>query len=299
MRVPLTAMRRAPGMLLVLFVSMLWPATALGVDGDGETTFTVPLKGGNGLSVKFEADDDEIELTVRKREGGQFVVYSAPGKVSPEGVTVDFGRFGEFVADYEPFRTLQTREPNKHCVGEPRTTTEGYFRGTIRLIGERGYFRIEATRVKGTLVHVPERECDFGSVSASRAPTREGDGEAALTASSPHDRIQFLAGASRKEDERPYAYFFATSAEVQEGVGIVRFTYARSRSAGFEFDHQRGSAFLDPPAPFAGSAHFKRRAKARDDWSGSLTAPLLGLGRVRLASPEFRAHLSPELPGFE
>ena len=292
-------MGRAPRtLLLVLVAACLQPATAFGVDGDGETTFTVPLQANHGLSAKLEADDDEIELKVSKR--GQQAVYFAQGEVSAEGVAAKFGRFGEFVVDYQPFRTLSTREPGRRCEGEPITTTEGFFRGTLRFRGERNYVHIEAARVKGTLVLSPKWSCDYGSAGASRARGRVVDeDEATLSASSHRDSIRFAAIGSRKGDERPYTSFFAASQEVREGIGISRFTYAGRRAAGFEFDNRRGTALVDPPAPFAGSARYVRRPDARDGWSGSLTAPLLGLGRVRLAGPDFDARMVPRLPQFE
>jgi hypothetical protein len=295
-------MRRASGALLIVLASMMWPAMALGVDGDGETTFTVPLEGGKGLSVKFEADDDEIELTVRKQGMVQFAIYSAPGEVSPERVAVDFGRFGEFVADYEPFRTLETRKPGRHCVGEPSTRMEGFFRGTIRLRGERGYFHVEATRVKGTLAHVPERECDYPweddlQVRGRRA-IEEQKAEATLAASSPKKSIRFAAVGSHLDGERPFNSFYALGFERREGVSVIRYTFARSRTAGFEFDHDSGTARVDPPAPFAGSARYVDRPNVRERWRGSLTAPLLGLGRVHLAGSGFRANLVPRTPEF-
>src|SRR5690349_24076676 len=92
-------------MLLVLVALGLQPAAAFAVDGDGEVTFTVPFQASHGLSVKLEADDDEIELMVNK--GGQFALYFAEGEVTREGIAVKFGDFGEFVVDYEPFRTLE------------------------------------------------------------------------------------------------------------------------------------------------------------------------------------------------
>jgi hypothetical protein len=291
-------MGRAPRtLLLVLLAAGLQPATAFGVDGDGETTFAVPLQANNGLSAKLEADDDEIELKVSKR--GQQAVYFAQGEVTAERIAVKFGSFGEFVVDYQPFRTLSTREPGRHCEGEPITTTEGYFRGTLRFRGERNYVHIEAARVKGTLVLSPKWSCDYGSAGVSWARGREGDDKATLTASSQRDSIRFAAIGSRKEDERPYTYFFAASQEVREGTGISRFTYAGRRTAGFEFDNRRGTAAVDPPAPFAGSARYLRRPDARNGWSGSLTAPLLGLGRVRLAGPGFDVRMVPRLPQFE
>jgi hypothetical protein len=287
-------------LLLVLLALVLQPATALGVDGDGETTFKVPLRAApdHGLFVKLEADDDEIELVVSKK--GQQAVYFAKGEVSAEGILVKFGPFGEFDVDYEPFRTLDTREPNRHCEGEPWTTTEGFFRGTLRFRGEGGYVRVEAARVKGTLELHPEWSCDYSSAGASRVRGREGeDDKATLVARKRHSSIRFGVFGSRQAEEKPYTAFFAVSQEIREGVGISRFTYAGSRSAAFRFDNRRGTAFVDPPAPFAGSAHYLRRRHARDSWRGSLTAPLLGLGRVRLAGPGFDAWMVPRLPAFE
>lgn len=285
-------------LLLVLLAFALQPAVALGVDGDGETTFAVPLQASHGLSAKLEADEDEIQLTVRK--GGQQAVYFSQGEVTAEGIAAKFGRLGEFVVDYQPFRTLQTREPGRRCEGEPWTTTEGFLRGTLRFRGERDYVRIEASRVKGTLTLHPQWECDYGRARASRARDGEAaEDKATLVAHSPRSSVRFGTFSSREEDERPYAYFFAVSQEVREGIGISRFTFAGTRSSGFEFDNRLGTAFVDPPAPFSGSAHYRRRPNARDAWSGSLSAPLLGLGRVRLAGPGFRARMVPQLPRFE
>jgi len=286
-------------LLLILLILGSQPAMALGeVDGDGETTFTVPLHASHGLSIKLEADDDEIQVTVRKGAEQQ-AVYSAPGEVSAEGISVHFGALGEFVVAYQPFRTLETHGPNRHCEGEPATTTEGYLRGTMRFRGEGDYVQIEASRAKGTLVLHPEWSCDYGTAGASRTGARVTNEEATLGAYSRRDAIHFGVFASRGKGERPQAFFFATNQEVREKVAIIRFTYSITHSAGFEFDNRRGSAFVDPPFPFAGSARYRRRPSAPDAWRGSLTVPLLGLGRVRLAGPGFVARMVPRLPEFE
>ena len=163
-------MGRAPRtLLLALLLLGLSPVTASAVDGDGEITFEVPLRADNGLSAELEADDDEIDLRIRK--GAQQAFYfPRGGKVSAEGISVKFGQLGEFVVDYQPFRTLKSHEPGPRCEGEPRTRTEGYFRGTLRFQGEGGYVHIEAARAKGTLLLSPPWTCEFGSAGASRAP---------------------------------------------------------------------------------------------------------------------------------
>lgn len=290
-------MGRLPAtLLLALFVTFLTPAAALAVDGDGETTFRkVTLPADHGLRARLEADDDEIELWVLKPKQHQWAIYSAEGEVSAEGVAVKFGRFGEFVADYQPFRTLNVHGPRRHCTGEPKTTTEGYFRGSIRFRGEGGYVNIEAARVKGRLFLQPEWDCDFRRAGASRAD----EDEATLAVRSRRDPISFAVFGSHGEDEPSSAAFFASSSERREGVSISRLTLAGSGPVGFDFDNSRGTAFVHPPAPFGGSARYVRRPGAPDSWRGSLTAPLLGLGRVHLAGPGFVAKMVPQLPNIE
>lgn len=271
----------------------------MAVDNDGETNFEVPLKGTHGLSVKLEADD-EIELVVRR--GSQYAVYTAPGEVSPAGIAVKFGPFGEFDVDYQPFRTLETHEPGRRCTGEPRTKTEGFFRGVIRFRGEDGYVEIEASRVKGTLMLQPQWDCDYRrpGVTAPALARKADDEEATLTAHARRTGTSFGVIGARGKDENPATFFFATNFEVREGVRISRVTFGGDRSTdNFEFDNSRGTAIVNPPAPFAGSARFVRRPHGPDTWKGSLTGPLLGLGRVRLAGPGFEARMVPRLPNFE
>lgn len=290
---------RAPRVVvLALLTLVLWPATALAVDGDGELTFKVPLQATHGLSAVLEVDDDEIELKISKRR--QMAVYFGRGEVSPERIDVEFGRLGEFVADYKPFRTLKERGPNRHCVGEPRTTTEGFLRGTLRFRGERGYVLVDATRAKVTLEHHPGWSCDYRnrSAAASRARSASEKADVASLAVRSRDRsVELVVFGGQAEDGRNRAYFWATSQEVREGIGIVRFTTPGAPAAGFEFDHQRGTASIDPPAPFGGSARYLRRPGA-DRWTGSLTVPLLGLGRVPLTGPGFSAVLMRRVPEF-
>jgi len=226
--------------------------------------------------------------------------------VSAEGIAVKFGPFGEFVLDYEPFRTLESWGPYKRCEGEPHTTTEGFFRGTLRFRGEHDYFHVEASRAKGTLVFNPEWSCDYRRAGTSREHRPEvDDDKATLVASVRRESssrqksiTQLAVFGSREAGEKPFTAFWAVSAEVRGGVGISRSTLAGTRSDGFWFDYRAGTARVDPPSPFAGSARYLRRLHAPDSWSGDLTAPFLGLGRVRLAGPGFRAAMAPELPNF-
>ena len=293
--------RRAPGALLLLLLAGVQPATASAVDGDGEITFEVPLHVGHGLTAKLGADDDELDLTVTKGIGQQAVYFARKEEeVSADGISADFGRFGEFVVDYRPFRTLQTREPGPRCEGEPYTWTKGVFRGTLRFRGERGYFRVETSRAKGTRALRPAWKCRYPG-GGDRHPREQEGGrdEATLAVSSRRGPIRFAALGWREAGERAHSDFLAFSREIRDGVGIVRYTSAGTRSDAFRYDNRRGTALVDPPAPFAGSARFLRRRGAPDRWTGDLTAPLLGAGRVRLTGPGFDARMVPRYPQFE
>jgi hypothetical protein len=286
---------RAPrALLLLLLLASLQPATALAADGDGEVTFSVPLQADHGLSAELEADDDEIDLTLRKRR--QLAFYSAQGDVSEEGISVKFGRLGEFVVDYKPFRTLHSREPGLRCEGEPWTTTEGFFRGTLRFRGERDYVQIDATQAKGTLILHPRWTCRHGRAGGRARGSAMDDDEATLGVR--RDSIGLAVFGARNADERPVTGFWAFSREVRDGLTINRMTTAGTGSAGFLFDNRRGTAFVDPPAPFTGSARYLRRPNGPDSWSGNLTVPLLGLGRVPLTGPGFDARMVPRYPEF-
>ena len=240
-------MGRATGtLLLALLVTFLTPAAALAVDGDGETTFRkITLPADHGLSARLEADDDEIELWVLKPKQHQWAIYSAEGEVSAERVAVKFGRFGEFVADYRPFRTLNVHGPRRHCTGEPKTTTEGYFRGSIHFRGEGGYVHIDAAKVKGRLFLRPEWDCDHRPAGASQAD----EDQATLAVRSRRDPISFAVFGSHGEDEPSSAAFFASSSERREGVSISRLTLAGSGPAGFEFDNSARHRLRPPTGP--------------------------------------------------
>ena len=203
--------------LLALLLLGLSPVTALAVDGDGEITFEVPLRADNGFSAELEADDDEIDLTIKK--GAQQAFYfPRDGEVSAEGISVKFGDLGEFVVDYQPFRTLKSHEPGPRCEGEPRTRTEGYFRGTLRFQGEGGYVHIEAARAKGTLLLSPPWTCRYGSAGASRAPGPEPkEDEATLSAGSGDKSASIGFAALAPIEETPSkAVFWAIGQEVRD-----------------------------------------------------------------------------------
>jgi hypothetical protein len=91
----------------------------------------------------------------------------------------------------------------------------------------------------------------------------------------------------------------AARAEFVEGVYVSRGAEVRLGASDFHRDHQQGLVVLRPPAPFAGSATFRRRPDGGSSWVGSLRAPILGAGLLALTGGRFRARLLDAVPSDE
>ena len=59
----------------------------------------------------------------------------------------------------------------------------------------------------------------------------------------------------------------------------------------FDFDPELRSAVLSPPAPFSGSALFRRGAEPANRWTGSLAVDFPGNSDVSLVGARFDVHL--------
>jgi hypothetical protein len=94
-----------------------------------------------------------------------------------------------------------------------------------------------------------------------------------------------------EEYHRRVVAFTAFEQEKREGMTIARGAEAVGAGRDFTWDFQAGTARIEPPAPFTGTATFLQRAGGRSSWRGSLRAPLLGGRPFRLAGPPFRAKL--------
>lgn len=109
-------------------------------------------------------------------------------------------------------------------------------------------------------------------------------------------RCGLFSFALRSRQGKGPSYIFGVKRENREGMKIERGTYAEGGPAAFTFNHKAGTARLDPPHPFTGTATFKRRP-GRDVWRSTLRVPLLGADPVSLRGRSFRARLTRDLPG--
>jgi hypothetical protein len=288
------------------------PAAAPALDGPVEevrgpyTSINFDLPANNGLRAHLQAGSDgDVKLEFFRK--GRRAVYEVVGKVGADGMRARFGKIGLIDVDFTPTRTIHENDAPKRCEGEPRTRKEGVFAGTIEFKGERGFVRIDAQQGKGTLLDIPEWRCTIPdgpipveptppTVSASASDREDEEETATLFAYSRESGCVFGVWAAQGDGGRRVTAIFGGTFEEREGMAIERITFARGRAGAFVFDHEAGTARVDPPQPFGGRGFFKRRPGRRNLWRSTIRFPLLGAGTVSVRGRGAVARLSRELP---
>jgi hypothetical protein len=263
------------------------------------------LDGNNGLYAHVEGFDNSITLSIGNKHNVAF--YIVDGESTKAGLKAQFGKLGSIDVTYRPTETVNTSEPPPECKGEPWVDSEGLFEGTIQFTGEREYVRIDATQAEGKMQVTPQWKCrnPKGPIRlnpalrpSAQSPREKSKAEAAALYARNRDcRCSFRAFATRIPKETPWTTFSGGKLENREGMKIARIAFTEKASpSSFTFNHKAGTARVDPPYPFTGTATFKRR-KGRDLWRSTLRVPLLGTDPVSLRGRGFRARLARQLPG--
>jgi hypothetical protein len=292
---------------LGILLTALSTGTALAAKPEPETVVRVELDlpTGNGLHAHLETSPDEdVTLQLwRKREGGyQAVSYEVPGQVSEAGLKVSFGRLGTIDAAFTPTETLDETGVSPGCTGAPRTLREGVFAGTISFAGERGYVRIEAPQVEGSMSVIPAWKCPEedgmspfepipGFSRSSVRPAHEKRESATLVAFTRGFQSFFGAGVHHRHSGGR-SLFYGAKEERRERMEILRVTSVLGPAAAFDFDHEAGTASLNPPRPLKGHASFSGDRHG-GFWRSTIRVPLLGSAPLRTGRG-FGAALYPE-----
>jgi hypothetical protein len=180
---------------------------------------------------------------------------------------------------------------------------EGGFLVTVR--SEVSQEKIELSLARDGEVALYETDAEFtddtvkarfgrlGELDYAFTPTRGGGRCAELGAGTYEGTFSFTGENEyvKFEADRASATVLGPESEKDEGMLIARGAQALAPSRDFTWNLKAGTAHISPPAPFTGSATFKRRPGARPRWSGSLRAPMLGGQPFRLAGGDVRAQL--------
>jgi hypothetical protein len=256
------------------------------------------------IGLKAEAEGETATLSLFRH--GQVAIYQVPAKVTENTVQAKFGKFGEL--DYT-FTPALGKSPK--CKGA-EGITEGTFTGTFDFTGENHYVSFEADQAHGTFAIFPMEGCEeppksFKPPTGTSGPTKVGsngskdakpdagksEDEATLNALSGGKRLvsYLLVSPLPTKHGGTKIFFYAFRAEKLKGMLAERGAEVIAGPGAFRWDLGAGTAHVAPPAPFTGSAEFKRRPHGKAIWRGSLSVPVLGGKPMRLTGPAFSASL--------
>jgi hypothetical protein len=262
--------------------------------------FTVRGTRGYTITVSASPGANEVELSAVGSEGA--AQYDVRGKVTNESIVASFGKLGRIAVSFEPSGREGKEKVGPKCQKErPPTVTArlGRFVGTIEFAGERGYTKVDTHSAAGGIgdplaIAGEKPTCEFHESEAQRKKELElisldgspATGKVFFSAVRLFGNIPIQLPAKRLPPAGD-RYFFSVAATEKAGpVTIMRSNGALGEAKDFTYDPSLDSATVSPPAPFSGTGSFVRNADGSTGWTGSLAAPLPGLGKVALTGGE-------------
>jgi hypothetical protein len=247
-------------------------------------------------------------------EGASYVLRIPPRRGSDD-IVAGLGRLGRIDVRFVPGK-VRREKPPRGCRGGDTVIERGRFVGTIAFHGEGGFTEAHGHAAEGLITRTPALTCRATKPPEDPKKLRrelearehakesekgeeseaEEEGEVlsvGLTARARGGRVTLQATkvALREKGGKSFALtnIFVTG-------GRRRGRIKESSFAGYLFG--KGSTFLvpnrkrpasegvlKPPAPFSGTATFRRHPAAAPTWTGDLKIDLPGFGGVRLAGP--------------
>ncbi len=247
------------------------------------------IEASNGYSVfalgvpARKGNPPAIAIFVTGKDGGAF--YSAPATVTETSFQAYLGDLGEIAVTFHP--SGQGHTERSACGGEPVSFDSGYYEGTINFHGEEGFTGIEANKAPGDIGFLLDIVCSgiSGGSGGLFMPGAELDIDARDRKLGPHMMVV-------KNRPNARAHYEVEVSEVKDGISIGRFAGLIAPADTFTYDPKVQTATIRPPAPFSGSARFRRGAKSRNRWAGNLTVDLPGRASVALTGGRLQAKLA-------
>jgi hypothetical protein len=271
------------------------PASA-GAAGGPDLKFN--FTAGDGYKISVAGYDATAIVTVSKPGGSQhgraWSTYVARGKVSRSAIQADFGALGHVDMRFRPSGAITHGKRHRHCVGADRYTIQpGVFVGSVRFRGEGGSVSTSVHRVMGKVVTPRTLRCLdslFEEFEGSgKKPAKE---KPKLTRLSAFTRSGLTAMYFEASERGGKAGYLSEIEQTVGSVGVFRGVFLRASPATFAVDDALSQAGVTPPAPFSGSATFRRGPTGAKSWTGSLAVSFPGAPNVSLIDPRFKTQLT-------
>jgi hypothetical protein len=283
-------MRRSSALVLALLAVLLVGAQATAVAAPKHkpklafnVEFHLPKR--HGLAVQVYNIGEKLALEVGDVvHRGNF--YEVPAFISEHRLKARFGALGLIDLRFRPTHVSPGHPPGPGCQGCTLRTDRGVFTGTIRFEGENEFFKADVSRAKGR-VEVYE----YIPAGGQSIPEEEPGEFTRLSVETKSEEFQAFA-VRRPGEEGPVNFLFG--AEEQKGaMRIVReANVLKGPASTFLVDPKAGTATVQPPFPFSGSATLANNPDGSKSWTGSLGVELLGIGPVSLIYPTFKARIA-------
>jgi hypothetical protein len=228
--------------------------------------------------------DREGFVMVHAFARGKSVTYTVPATVTETSIQADLGPVGQIAVAFQ--RT--GRAVRIPCRGQKIAFDSGTYEGVVAFHGEEGYTAVDVTSVPGDARQWLDGICDGGWSFEVFAGRPRG---ARLKVRNPALGQEMSVHKSRPDAAGGITAW--TREYTSNRISIERRVGMRIPSAAFTYDRRLRTATVRPAAPFSGSAHFDRRKKAGQRWSGNLTVDLPGKSDLPLTGPSLRANLVP------
>lgn len=277
------------------------------------------LRGTNGFQIEVTVKNRRRLTLAAQRshnviEGASYALRIHPRRGSDD-IVAGLGRLGRIDVRFVPRKVKESKPPHD-CHGGKFVTEIGHFVGLIVFRGERGYTRVRAHRAFGAISRTPALTCPNTAAksrkharharevlehTAERMENGEEEGVQAdvLTAFAPGQHVALVASRVSNPTKKGKKLSLANVVV----VGSLRRGRIEERSEVFDL-LDKGSIFrfrdrrlpseeavLAPPAPFSGSAAFRRHPAQPPSWGGDLKVDLPGFGPVRLTGHGVRASM--------
>jgi hypothetical protein len=261
----------------------------------GEHTVELNLKGSHGYAINILVRNGYFKLSAYKKE--IVVVYSPRHyHLRGDGIEAKLPGVGRVSVQFHP-QEPKRREPSfffpQKCYGGLTVKQAGYYLGTIRLHGERGYTAVNATSAPGKVETTAKEFCKR-SIFEHPKPKPEEQKIRLFAYSKSADRVVAFDASTLRNSLSATTSFSGYTSELRSGMGILRWAVLLGPESDFltsDASDLPTTATVTPPSPFLGSAAFQRLPGGNNAWTGLLSINLPGAGDVALAGPEFSASL--------
>lgn len=248
-----------------------------------------------------------------------------PQRPGSELIKANLGKLGSIDVHFVSESSHHEKGPFDSCEGGKPTVEEGSFVGQIHFHGEDGYTDVDVHGADGQIATQPKLRCNLTAITAeveelleelgeelgkeaekgeAEEKKEKGSGEAEeaepddhkvkLKAEAKGRQITFEAARlSEREPGKKGTSFTTFSVKAERHRGRIDETASASLifepGSAFkvpDITHLTQEGTIKPPAPFSGSATYRRESPHSLSWTGDLSVNLAGFGDVRLAGKQ-------------